>query len=93
MAVRLEGTTKRFIGLSTDAKPYVGAQLDGSMIASTDLPAGSSFFETDTWRIARFDGLEWQHERTGIDTDGLLLQLLEEQKKSNEFLELLLGKF
>lgn len=59
MSVRLEGTIKRFIGLSTDDKPSVGVQLDGTTVEARDLPAGSSFLEEDTGRIARFDGTRW----------------------------------
>lgn len=61
MAVRLEGTIRRYIGLSTDTKPFIGQPMtrdDGTSftLASQDLPAGSSFLETDTGRIYRFDG-------------------------------------
>lgn len=51
----LEGSISRFIGLSTDDKP-------GSLRGDTKLPVGSSFFETDTWRIARYDGTLWRYE-------------------------------
>lgn len=57
---RLEGTIKRFIGLSTDKKPRPGhVGEDGIALSSGDVPAGSSFLETDTGRICRFDGLDW----------------------------------
>ena len=56
MTVRLEGNIKRFIGLSTDPKPVPGYQIDGSTLAVSDLPAGSSFLETDTGLIYRWDG-------------------------------------
>jgi hypothetical protein len=49
MAVRLETTIKRFIGLSTDDKPI-----------ETDMPAGSSFLESDTGDIYRWDGESWK---------------------------------
>ena len=51
MAVKLEGSIRRYIGLSTDDKPADG--LD------SPLPAGSTFLETDTKRIYRFDGTLW----------------------------------
>lgn len=59
MAVRLEGTIKRFIGSATDEKPTI------------DVPAGSSFLETDTGIIARYDGRTWStvvtaHEETSF---------------------------
>lgn len=44
MAVRLEGTIKRYIGVSTDEKPM------------EDVPAGSSFLEEDTGLVWRFNG-------------------------------------
>ena len=59
MAVKLEGTIKRFIGLSTDTKPSVGLNLDGLTLTALDLPPGSSFLETDTGRIWRYNSLEW----------------------------------
>lgn len=56
MAVRLEGNIRRWIGLSTDTKPFVGEQADGLEVTAGDLPPGSSFLETDTGRIYRYDG-------------------------------------
>ena len=47
MAVRLEGTIKRFIGTSSDEKP------------TTDVPPGSSFLEANTGIVSRFDGMTW----------------------------------
>ena len=51
MAVKLETNIKRFIGLSTDAKPLP--------IVDSDLPVGSSFLENDTGTIYRWDGQMW----------------------------------
>ena len=51
MAVTLEGNIRRYIGLSTDDKPAAG--LDDL------LPAGSTFLETDTKRIYRYNGTLW----------------------------------
>ena len=48
MAVTLViGSPRKYYGLSTDVKP------------STGLPAGCSFYETDTGNIYEFDGLTW----------------------------------
>lgn len=47
MAVKLEGTIKRFIGVTTDEKP------------TSEVPAGSSFLEADTGVVWRFDGRVW----------------------------------
>ena len=65
MAVKLSGTIRRFIGLSTDAKPFVGQTIEGlnsdhGVIEANDLPPGSSFLETDTGRIWRYDGQDWK---------------------------------
>lgn len=76
MAVRLEGTTRRYIGLSTDEKPVPGYQLDGSRIAGQDLPAGSSFLERDTGRILRWDGESWTYPQPTDETQTEILQLL-----------------
>ena len=54
--VKLENTIKRFIGLSTDDKPVWDDER-----AERRLPAGSSFLETDTGKIHRFNGLDWAH--------------------------------
>lgn len=59
MPVKLEASIRRWIGLSTDTKPFVGTQADGLVVAATDLPPGSSFLETDTGRIYRYDGDNW----------------------------------
>lgn len=53
MAVKLEATTHRYLGLSTDEKPLTGS--DNRAIAT-----GSSFLETDTGNIYRFDGTHWR---------------------------------
>lgn len=65
MAILLEGTTRRWIGLSTDIKPAPGQTgFDpgtglSAPIAESDVPAGSSFLETDTGRIYRWNGEQW----------------------------------
>ena len=45
--VRLEGTIKRYIGTSTDEKP------------TEEIPPGSSFLETNTGSVFRYDGRVW----------------------------------
>lgn len=60
--VKLEGSIKRFIGLSSDTKPErEGADSFGNPTGAM-LPPGSSFFETDTFRIARWNGIQWTYE-------------------------------
>ena len=51
----VEGSIKRYIGTSRDQKP-------GELRGDESIPAGSSYFETDTWRIARYDGAMWRYE-------------------------------
>ena len=41
-------TTRSYIGLSSDTKPTTG------------VPAGSSFYETDTLATFLYDGTAWQ---------------------------------
>ena len=61
--VKLEIGVKRYIGLSTDTKPFVGSYADGSLtgatLTTTDLAPGSTFFESDTGKIWRWDGSRW----------------------------------
>ncbi len=54
------GPIQSFIGLSTDTKPTVG------------VPAGSSFFETDTASGWVYDGIAWRQLVTVSQTDDLL---------------------
>ena len=58
---RLGGVIHRYIGTSTEVKPYVG-QMDMATraeITAADLPAGSTFEESDTGDEYRFDGRGW----------------------------------
>lgn len=89
MTVRLEATIKRFIGLSTDTKPYVGfiSLQDGTEIKAVDLPVGSSFLATDTNEVWHWDGREWvvgnsQEVRELQDIKGLLGAILEHMNGS-----------
>lgn len=56
MAVRLEGAIRRYAGLSTDDKP--------ASTGDDTIPVNSIFFETDTWRLARWDGTKWAYQRS-----------------------------
>lgn len=78
--MKLEGTIKRYIGNSSELKPFVGQVItadDGSRYTLTtqDLPAGSSFLETDTGRIYRFTGTGWAVFEP-IDENGVLLSAI-----------------
>ena len=55
MAVRLENTIRRYIGLSTDRKPYTFP------LASDEEkpPEGSSFLESDTGAVFRWNWDSW----------------------------------
>ena len=94
MAVRLEGSIKRFIGLSTDEKPVLGtSQLDDRghevEITARDLPPGSSFMESDTGRVLRWTGELWAFPATNGDEQGQWLALLYEEMHSlRELVEL-----
>lgn len=60
MTVRLETKIHRYIGLSTDERPYPGQILpDGSVVTAADIPAGSSFLAADTEDVWRWDGRAW----------------------------------
>lgn len=65
MAVTLETTIKRWIGLSSDTKPIPGQTLFdpahniSTLLGTADVPAGSSFMESDTGFIYRWSGELW----------------------------------
>lgn len=86
MAVLLEGAIKRFIGLSTDDKPGLGYYPDGSIVTGNDLPAGSSFLETDTGLIYRWDGREWTVHIAESETAQYLQAILFELASIKEVL-------
>ena len=52
MTVKQETNTKRYVGLSSDSKPLPEPSGGGPV-------AGSTFLESDTGRLARFNGKEW----------------------------------
>ena len=58
MAATLEGTIKRYIGLSTDRKPGVDPVPVGGEAGP---PAGSTFLESDTGAIYRYHNGAWRH--------------------------------
>lgn len=77
MAVRLEGSIKRWVGLSTDDKPTLGLQTDGRTVVANDMPAGSSFLETDTGLIYRWNGVDaWTLPGQEADEQLYVLQAL-----------------
>ena len=70
MTVKLEGTIKRFIGLSSDRKPGVDpVPVEGESAP----PAGSTFFESDTGTIYRYDQGGWQIPESQVDQTNVLL--------------------
>lgn len=82
MTVRLETKIHRYIGLSTDERPYPGQVLDGRELTNDDIPVGSSFLAADTGDVWRWDGRGWiagdnRTVRELKDIKGLLGQILE----------------
>lgn len=59
MTVRLETKINRYIGLSTDTKPYPGLSMGGRELTAADVPVGSSFLEADTNEVWHWNGREW----------------------------------
>ncbi len=57
MAVKLEGTISRFIGLSNDIKPIT----ESDEPPARHIAPGSTFLESDTGRIYRWDGRNWMY--------------------------------
>lgn len=78
--VKLEGSIKRFIGLSSDTKP--------ERWEDANTPAGSSFLEADTGRVYRWTGSEWQ--AAAGSPDGTMQELLIETRSVRERLDMLL---
>lgn len=93
MAVRLEGSIKRWIGLSTDDKPSLGLQSDGRTVAASDMPAGSSFLETDTGQIYRWNGSDtWTLSAPEADEQLYVMQaILVEVTKLRQMVALAIG--
>lgn len=65
----LLGATKRYIGVSTEPKPFPSA--------TRLIPDGTTFYETDTRRTFLFDGEAWGLQDDATDRlAGLLTDLL-----------------
>ena len=95
MAVLLEGAIKRWIGLSSDTKPAPGqTQFDPTLNTSTplvalDVPPGSSFLETDTGFIYRWNGDQWMRAPDSSVTAAQFLgAVIEEVKELRDTVEL-----
>ena len=105
MAVREVGViAKRFTGLSTDQKPYVGQEdlrtataADGAVVASihvltgADVPGGSEFLETDTGRTFRWNGSTWIRVTEPEDPVPVLRQIAGTLVDLKDYLMLKLG--
>lgn len=84
MAVTLEGTIRRYIGLSSDRKPGTDPVPVGG---ESTPPMGSTFLESDTGVIYRYDNGSW---RTPASTDQQLVMLtyiFEELRQLSEILQ------
>ena len=81
MAVRLEQQIKRYLGSSTDAKPKPGD-------TGEELLPGSSFLETDTGKIYRWDGFVWQCPEADQQVLSVLQMILVELTQLRELAEL-----
>lgn len=73
MTVRLEGSAKRYVGLSSDTKPELEAK-----------DAGSSYFAEDTGLVSRWTGRTWADPSPRQD---LSQELLAAVQRSNDLLE------
>lgn len=88
MAVTLESTIKRYIGLSNDRKPGVDPVPVGGEPAP---PAGSTFFESDTGIIYRYDNGAWRTPEVGDEQLMLLSRILMELRQVSEVLQRFTG--
>ena len=82
MTVRLVTTIKRYIGPSADAKPRPGERWltdagDYVVLKGPDVPAGSTFLESDTDQMYKWDGATWWPSRV----EGDVLTTLEDIKE------------
>ena len=78
MAVTLEGSIKRWVGHSDDIKPTE---------ADATIPAGSSFLESDTGHILRWNGDAWVFV-VSDETVVLLGAILDTLEQIKDLLEL-----
>lgn len=89
MAVKLEASIRRYVGISTDTKPT--GYVEGQTVRDP-IPAGSSFLETDTGDIWRWNGTEWTaHE--SIEAAEWLAAIYGELRQLRELTELKLSGF
>ena len=78
MAVTFVSSVKKWSGLSNDAKPVVGqVRSDGYRIEAVDIPVGSTFLETDTGRMYRWTGFEWEFPTSFTSEDTWKESMLE----------------
>lgn len=91
-ATQLTGAQKRFIGHSGDTKPFIGDE-SGKHLKPNDLPVGSSFFETDTGRMFRWEDENWKYapELTQALTYQVLERIEGQLARTNDLLEQLLA--
>lgn len=88
MAVSLVGYKRSYVGLSTDEKPV--------STATDIMPAGSTFFEADKTRTAKWDGYHWFYavgDAAEVDTAKKLDELLAVASRALIELQLLNEKF
>jgi hypothetical protein len=73
--IRLTESPRRWIGLSTDAKPIPGQAQNGGtdIVQAADVTVGTTFFETDTNRTATWNGASWV--AAPVADDAMLQQL------------------
>jgi hypothetical protein len=90
MAVTMVATIKRFIGLSTDIKPI-------DDVLGDRVYEGSTFLESDTGNMYIYKGGDWLLKEEAnialrLEVKNLMSELLEETKKTNGHLEVLVDK-
>jgi hypothetical protein len=90
MATKLEGSIKRWIGLSSDRKPGTGVDAEGVTVLASDIPPGSSFLETDTGQIYRWTGTAWIAPTIDTRIVDLLTQILDEAYRERRIQEIAL---
>ena len=87
-ASELKGPQRRFIGTSATPKPYPHDG-SGKYDEPNSIPVGSSFFETDTGKMWRWDDDAWAHAPEL--TQGLIYEVLEriegQLARTNDLLE------
>jgi hypothetical protein len=77
MAVTLETTTRRYICQSSDPKP--GERSFDPLLSEVFedvIPPGSSILESDTGRIYRWSGTDWELQPAAADDSALYLQAI-----------------